>query len=116
MIDIPKGMIRNQATDEGHALGVEMARLCDAAEPAARLRCPELPPRCSSCAFRSGAHLANGSPATLMNALKCVSEGVEFFCHDHQRDGALCSGWAMFMLAEDKPKFTEMPWDFVEGE
>jgi hypothetical protein len=51
-----------------------------------------------------------------MNALKCVSEGVEFFCHDHQRDGALCSGWAMFMLAEDKPKFTEMPWDFVEGE
>jgi hypothetical protein len=108
-------MIRNRTSPEGHELGKQLARLADNAEPKARLRMPELPPRCSSCAFRDGPHLASGSPETQMAALKCVMEGAEFHCHQHDREGHLCSGWAMMMLAKDEPDFVKAPWDFVDG-
>jgi hypothetical protein len=108
-------MIRNHTTPEGKALGQRMAKFCDDAEPKARLRLPELPPRCNSCAFRSGNHLASASPFTQMDALKCVVEGTEFHCHDHVREGSICSGWAMMMLAKDEPDFGEVPWDFSGG-
>lgn len=107
--------IRNTRSVAGAELGEILARWCDDAEPKARLRSPELPPRCNSCAFRRGAHLANGSPATLMDALKCVIEGREFECHEPRREGAPCSGWAMFMLAKDNADFGKAPWDFVGG-
>jgi hypothetical protein len=111
----PGEPIRNYTSDEGRALGKIIAKWCDDAEPKARLRMPELPPRCASCAFREGPHLASGSPATQMDALKCVMEGKEFYCHDVHREGSLCSGWAMFMLAMDAPEFGNVPWDFVGG-
>jgi len=108
--------IRNTRSPEGAEIGRMMAKWCDDAEPKARLRMPELPPRCNSCAFRDGRHLANGSPTTQMDALKCVMEGVEFGCHEPDREGALCSGWAMFMLAADAPEdFVKVPWDFTGG-
>lgn len=107
---------RNKATPEGAELGRHLARFCDEAEPQARLRMPALPPRCSSCAFREGPHLASGSPQTQMDAVKCVMEGIEFYCHQHDRPDALCSGWAMMMLAKDTPEFITMPWDFSYGE
>lgn len=108
--------IRNRRTPEGSEIGRKMAQWCDDAEPKARLRMPELPPRCNSCAFRAGRHLANGSPATQMDALKCVIEGVEFQCHEPGREGAPCSGWAMFMLAADGPDdFGRVSWDFIGG-
>jgi hypothetical protein len=107
-------MIRNRATDEGRELGVHLARFCDDAEPKARLRFPELPPRCNSCAFRKGNHVANGSPETQMDALKCLMEGVEFHCHQPDRAGHLCSGWAMIMLAKDNPDFRKVDWPFSD--
>lgn len=108
--------IRNFTSPEGHELGAHIAKLCDEAEPRARLRMPELPPRCASCAFRAGPHLASGSPATAMDALKCAMEGVEFHCHDVHREGAVCSGWAMFMLAIDGPdELRKADWDFAGG-
>jgi hypothetical protein len=108
---------RNTRTIEGAELGRMMASYCDEAEPKARLRFPELPPRCSSCAFRLGPHLASGSPATQMDALKCVIEGTPFFCHQHDRHGEVCSGWAMFVLAADDPEqFGVAPWEFCGGE
>lgn len=107
--------IRNYRTDEGAEIGKKLAQWCDDAEPKARLRMPELPPRCNSCAFRAGKHLASGSPATQMDALKCVMEGREFCCHEPAREGALCSGWAMFLLAKDEADFVEVPWDFIGG-
>lgn len=107
--------IRNRATSEGRELGMHLARFCDQVEPKARLRMPELPPRCNSCAFREGRHLANGSPSTQMDAFKCVMEGIPFHCHEPHRDEQLCSGWAMFMLAKNEPDFLQMPWDFSNG-
>jgi hypothetical protein len=105
--------IRNHRADEGTEIGCKLAQWCDDAEPKARLRMPELPPRCASCAFRDGLHLANGSPYTQMDALKCVVEGHEFYCHEPAREGALCSGWAMMMLSKDSPDFGKVPWSFT---
>ena len=105
---------RNHTTLEGAELGKHLARFCDEAEPKARLKLPELPPRCNSCAFRQGPHVANGSPVTQMDALKCVLEGVEFHCHEPAREGHICSGWAMMMLAKDGSDFREMSWPFSE--
>lgn len=106
------GTARNAATPEGRALGRELARLCDTAEPDARLKAPALPPRCASCAFRQGDHVANGSPQTLMDAMKCLIEGVEFRCHEPARQGQPCAGWAMLMLSDDKPPDGAAPWPF----
>ncbi len=106
--------IRNRGTAEGRELGQKMARLCDSAEPDARLKMPDLPPRCSSCAFRAGRHVANGSPETLMDAVKCLVEGVEFQCHEPARKGQPCSGWAMIMLADNRPVFGTAPWSFSD--
>jgi hypothetical protein len=107
-------MIRNRATAEGAELGKMLAQFADDAEPKARLRMPELPPRCNSCAFRAGPHVANGSPETQMDALKCVMQGDQFLCHEPAREGSLCSGWAMMMLAKDEPDFIEVVWPFSD--
>jgi hypothetical protein len=107
-------VVRNVGTEEGHRLGKELARLCDTAEPQARLRIPDLPPRCNSCALRCGNHHQNGSPETLMDVVKCMMEGVEFYCHEPARKGHLCSGWAMLMLDRDDRPFGEVPWPFSD--
>ena len=108
--------VRNYTTDEGRELGAKLAKFCDDAEPKARLRLPELPPRCHSCAFREGKHLASASPFTQMDALKCIMEGREFYCHQKDREGHLCSGWAMMMLAKDEPDFREVAWPFSQSD
>ena len=107
-------LVRNRATKEGRKLGHHLARFCDEAEPKARLRFPELPPRCASCAFREGPHLANGSLATTMDALKCWLEVRQFNCHEPMREGTVCSGWAMMMLSKDEPDFIKVPWPFSD--
>lgn len=108
------GKVRNRPTPEGRELGAMLAKFCDDAEPEARLKVPELPPRCQSCAFRNGPHVANGSPATQMDALKCVLEGVEFMCHQPDREGQCCSGWAMMVLAKGEPGFVNIEWPFSD--
>jgi hypothetical protein len=106
-------MTRNHRTDEGIEMGRELARLCDSAEPAARLRVPELPPRCASCALRAGRHIANNSPFTLMDVVKCVAEHTPFHCHE--REG-YCSGWAMMVLATEDREPLTVPWGFTGQE
>ena len=107
---------KNFKSPEGAELGAYMAKWCDDAEPKARLKVPELSPRCNSCACRKGDHLANSSPATLLDFLKCVLEGHEFYCHEPAREGQLCSGWAMFMLAKDDAEFVEVDWPWFTQE
>ena len=104
---------RNRTTSEGRDLGRELARLADEAEPRARLKWPEMPPRCASCAFRHGPHLANGSPETLMDALKCVVEGHVFECHEPSREGSPCSGWLMLHLASTR-EVSQAPWPWMQ--
>lgn len=107
--------MRNHKTPEGAEIGVKIAKFCDEAEPVARLKVPELLPRCNSCALRAGPHLANASPYTQMDLLKCLIEGHEFYCHEPAREGHLCSGWAMMMLAKTDDKFCDVPWDFLQA-
>jgi hypothetical protein len=94
----------NAVTEEGRELGRHMARLCDgefAGKPDGR---------CRTCAFRAGDHLANGSPETLMTALKCALEGEPFWCHEHDRP---CAGWRA--MRSPKGERLQTPWDFVDG-
>ena len=95
----------NVATPEGQQLGAQMARLCDG-EMAKRDR----DDRFETCAFRAGDHVANGSPETLMTALRCAMERTPFWCREHDR---ACAGWAVMQF----PKGEEMqaPWDGVDG-
>ena len=90
--DPVKYPVPNVATPEGRELGREIARLADA-EYARTGR----DTRCLTCAFRHGDHIANGSAATLMSAVKCVVEGTPFYCHESDRP---CGGWTAAMSAK----------------
>lgn len=89
------GAVENLPSEEGAALGRELARLCDNAEAEVRQRHPR--PRCADCAFRLGTR-PNQCAETVMDALKAVMEGVPFYCHLGVEDGEaerLCAGWAI---------------------
>lgn len=82
-----------------------MARLCDGeAERTGR------DGRCSTCAFRAGDHIANGSPETLMTALKCAMEREPFWCHEHDQP---CSGWLLFRFPAHAT--VQAPWPVIDG-
>lgn len=98
-------MRENATTPEGRALGEQMARLCDG-----EIAKSGKDDRCSTCAFRAGDHIANGSPETLMSALKCVMEREPFWCHEHDRP---CAGWAAMRFPAGQT--VQAPWDYVEG-
>lgn len=104
---------KNHATPEGTQLGSRIAKYCDDLEPKARLKWAEMPPRCLSCAARKGPHLPNNSPYTQLDFIKCVVEEIPFYCHHGERAGALCSGWAIFNLAQDKSGPVKVPWKFT---
>jgi hypothetical protein len=98
-------MRENVATPEGRELGAHLARFCD--QEAIR---QGKDGRCATCAFRGGGHVANGSPETLMSALKCVSERDPFWCHEENRP---CAGYLLMRAAPEDAR--PMPWDHVEG-
>ena len=113
---IPEGKNRNVATPQGSELGDQLARLCDNAEKEVRKRHPEIPERCASCAFRQGGHLPNNSPFTLMDALKCLMERVPFECHETNRNGDLCAGFAILTITTPDAEPIEAPWPFSTDE
>lgn len=90
----------HRVTPEGKLLGQQMAKLYAIAEK--RLHCSaeviprthltELTERCRTCAFRAGT-VPNGCAQTQLDISKCVSEGIPFYCHQHQ--GQLCRGWVV---------------------
>jgi len=80
-------------------------------------KCPEamalVPDRCSSCAFREGT-VPNGCPETVLDAIKCVIEGVPFMCHHNMVDGKateVCRGWLVTQRADKEPG--KAPWDWT---
>ena len=96
---------RNVATPEGRELGALLARFCDQeAEKQGR------DGRCETCAFRAGDHLANGSPETLMTALKCAMERDPFWCHEVDQP---CRGWLLMRSEADET--ISVAWDRVSG-
>jgi hypothetical protein len=98
--------VENVPTPEGFELGFALARFVDNA--------PQIAERCWTCAFRQGTD-ANGSPQTTMDALKCVMEGIPFYCHeieDRSKPMRLCAGY-LALRAESPTKLT-MPWQFSD--
>jgi hypothetical protein len=79
-----------------YEIGDVLARAADDGEPRVRLRSPEIPPRCTACAFTKGTP-ANNCLETVVDALGCTIEDVPFMCHQHFDDAGrpvdLCSGW-----------------------
>lgn len=84
----------NEPTREGFELGYRHSLFVDAEEAKAPLANGQQ--RCATCAFRQGTY-PNGSPTTQMDALKCVIEGVPFYCHEDTRQ--LCAGYALLRRA-----------------
>ena len=97
-------MRQNKVTLEGWQMGKEIARLCDV-EAAKQGK----DGRCHTCAFRAGDHIANGSPETLMSAMKCVMERTPFWCHESDRP---CRGW--LLSRQDAGAEREMPWEHCD--
>jgi hypothetical protein len=102
-------VIRNARTPEGQELGKQHVRFFEQ-ELSKRPRM--LDDRCSTCAFREGT-LANGSPQTQMDVVKCYAEGVPFHCHEKGREDILCHGYRL--LATKTPGNVTMPWPYSKG-
>jgi len=98
-------MRKNVTTPEGKELGTHLARFADV-----EVARGEIDRRCSTCAFRAGDHLANGSVETLMTALKCVMEREVFWCHEHPLP---CGGW--ILLRHEQGNIVKAPWDSIDG-
>jgi len=101
-------MVPNRPTPEGRMLGTQLARLADEAEAESITRFPDTRVRCRTCAFRAGT-IPNGCLATVMDALKCVMEDIQFSCHEHTSEP--CMGW---MEAANRVSSNPLqtPWDF----
>lgn len=94
----------NVTTPEGRELGFHLARLYETALDGRQDQ------RCQTCAFRRGDHLANGSPETLMTALKCAMERTPFWCHEADNP---CAGW--LVMRGEKGQQRQAPWECVQG-
>jgi hypothetical protein len=110
-------LVPNRPTPEGIEAGKQVARLWRASVKDAWEKCPEamalVPDRCSSCAFREGT-VPNGCPETVLDAIKCVIEGVPFMCHHNMVDGKateVCRGWLVTQRADKEPG--KAPWDWT---
>lgn len=92
------------------------AALCRLTEPAiaALIADGEPDERCKTCAFRLGT-VPNGCVQTQADAMKCVMEGVPFYCHQDPTHKTPCHGWFAGRRAL-KGKTRIMPWAFSHEE
>lgn len=91
----------NKPEFDGWALGFHLARFVDAE--------PQIAERCFTCAFRQGTD-PNGCVTTVMDATKCVMEGVPFYCHE--RPTKLCGGYVVLRAATESK--TRVAWPFSD--
>ena len=94
--------VLNEPTNTGYELGYHISRIFET--------CELKPERCSTCAFRQGTY-PNGCESTLMDAVKCIAEGMPFNCHEENKP---CAGYVAFRSSGSKQKLT-VPWDFSYG-
>lgn len=105
----PKGDgtdVPNVPTPEGEALGRELARLIALDLETTTRRFPGSLPPCDECAFVAGT-MPNRSPATLMDAIKCVIECDPFYCHKGVNENnpapkRLCAGWVAAVSTDSR--------------
>lgn len=106
-----------RVTPEGRAVGEQLVRMTEPAI-AALVAQGEPDERCKSCAFRPGT-VPNGCMQTQLDAIKCVIEGVQFGCHQADREGWPCYGYyaASVALREATERTglalpAKCPWEF----
>lgn len=102
----------HRTTPHGRELGLHLARLTNPMIFQLSLE-GEPDARCQSCAFTLGT-VPNGSPQATMDALKCVMEGVPFYCHVKRLPSGereTCHGWYAGRVALGGAR-QEMPWPF----
>lgn len=104
-------LVRNRPSADGYVLGEQLDRFCEQQIDKYRQSGMAVPRRCNTCAFRKGT-VPNGCAPTVMDALKCVMEGVPFLCHEHrqQHEPPLCSGWLLVVNREGE---VAAPWPFT---
>jgi hypothetical protein len=93
-----EGFVTNRPTREGYELGAVLAKLADRGEHILLAEDGDAPRRCASCAYKAGT-FPNGCPETVLDALKCSTEGIMFTCHHSEplenKKGysEMCAGW-----------------------
>lgn len=102
----------SRVSPEGKAMGEFMARVT---APIIASLAQEGEPGecCKTCAFRLGT-VPNGCVQTQLDALKCVMEGIPFFCHQRENGKItnVCHGWFAARQAPGvKGKCIPMAWD-----
>lgn len=89
-------LVPNRPSEEGRALGKELARLCDGEAEKLRHAGLPVPERCKSCAFTEGT-VPNGCASTALDATLSAINGIDFFCHMGVKPGEeptkLCAGY-----------------------
>jgi hypothetical protein len=113
-------LIPNRPTPQGIEAGRHVARLWRASMRNALIKAPlalaAVPDRCKTCAFREGT-IPNGCEETILDAIKCVIEGVPFMCHETKADGkprGFCSGWLVTQRANQERGVA--PWEWTDPE
>ncbi len=102
-------LVRNIPSVEGAEAGSQLARLTEKSTNELRLKFPKLKLPCGTCAFRRGT-FPNRCAATVMDALKCVMEQTDFYCHEEK--GTLCHGWSICLSAVSDTPPIKVPWDY----
>lgn len=94
--------VPNRPSNTGRALGANLARLTDKAEADLLVDFPNHTQRCKTCAFKA-ATFPNGCLATVMDAMKCVVEGIPFMCHQVMGQNGepkdVCAGYMIAISA-----------------
>lgn len=108
---------RNRPSQDGRAVGENLARFADVEEEKWRKELGFVPARCASCAYRKGTY-PNGCLSTVADAMKCTMERNPFMCHhgvklkgpkSEQKPLTICAGW--LLLHSGTPP-VEAPWPY----
>ena len=85
--------VPNLPTRSGAEVGVSVAEIAERGKEQLVKKGLALGKRCDDCAFTLGTR-PNRSVSTLADAVKCVTEGIPFYCHKGDDPGTrLCGGF-----------------------
>jgi hypothetical protein len=89
-------MIRNEPSPEGREAGFHLARLAWTAREELVAAGVIFEEPCRTCAFRLGTY-PNGCAQTILDAIECMREDEEFYCHERpDLPLRVCAGFKFF--------------------